>query len=382
MFKPSSFNQSSMNNTFDKSSMIDTSTNTTTTPTPTNTTANSNIDIDVDIDNDTSHFSNLPLTLQNNQNILQQQHILQQQNINISQDSQYQQDLHTHDTNNLNAHPHDNNVGLNSPHNLPIEICPSTWLGSFNSITNSNFINDSNIKIIINCSPIQKFLKFFNNPSSNLIIPSNIIILNLDPNFSISSLNEDEQFQLMEFNQIYNKILQNYVNHFYKFNSNSNLKYLIHNSNFENLSISSNLLTGNLLNQFFNINRFIKLFKNIDSSCQILILSEFGDSKLSTSLLISNLMDNYNYNFDACYNLIKFKNDKIQKFNINYYDDLLMIENCKKFYQENNLIKLQNPNYLTSNFNCKRKNNDFDDDVNCRGSERRRKIYPKKRIYN
>lgn len=256
--------------------------------------------------------------------------------------------------------------------NLPVLVSPSIWLGSFSTLNDSKFISDTNIQLIINCSPVQKFLKFFNDDANNVVLSSNIMILNLDPNFTTANLNQDEQFQLLEFNKVYNKVLQNYLNYFYKFND--NLNYLIHNTT--NLSINSPILTGNLLNQYFNITRFINLCKNIDSSIQTLVISEHGTSQLSTSLLISLLMDNYNYNLENSFRHIKNLYPAIHEFNPNFYDDLLMIDNLKKFYHENKTIKLMNPPILTTNYKLKRRHHE--ETTTCRGTERKRKIlYPR-----
>lgn len=256
--------------------------------------------------------------------------------------------------------------------NLPALICPSIWLGSFSTLNDGAFLNDANIKLIINCSPVQRFLKFLNDDSNNVVLSSNIMILNLDPNFTTASLNQDEQYQLLEFNKVYNKVLQNYLNYFYKFND--NLDYLVHNTT--SLSINSPILTGSLLNQYFNITRFVNLCRNIDSSMQMLVISETGNSQLSTSLLIAILMDCYSYNVENSFKHIRNLYPSINDFNVNYYDDLLMMDNLKKFHHENKTIKLMNPQILTTNYKLKRRHDD--ESTTCRGSERKRKIlYPR-----
>lgn len=239
---------------------------------------------------------------------------------------------------------------------LPVEVCPSVWLGSFGTLTDSVFLNGANIHIIINCAPTHKFLRFFNS-RTDIVVPSNVMVLNLDPHFNVANLNEDEQHQLTEFNKTYNRVLQNYLSFFYK--SNDKLDYLMHNTanNSHNLSMSLPMLTGNLFGHLFNINRFIRLCRNIDANMLTLVVSEYGDAPLSSGLLISILMDNYNLNFEASYkNLMKMY--PVQKFNTTFYDDLLIIDTLKKFYHENCTIKQMNPGILTTNHKLKRRNDE------------------------
>lgn len=267
---------------------------------------------------------------------------------------------------------------IKSIEEFPIKICPSIYLGNFQTLTNDKFLNEDNIQIVINCLPMTKFLKFFNEEGDKIVLPTNKMILNLDPKFDINQLDQDEIYQLDEFNKVYNKILQNYLNFFYK--NNDNLNFLIHSTNYNDLTkltINNPILTGNLLVQFFNITRFIKLCRNIDSKISILIISDDGHYQLSSALLISILMDNYNYNFDASYQYLLNLNSNLKPFNSNFYDDLIITENLKKFYFENCKIKSLNPSILTTNYKLKRRN-DYDDEVSCRSNERKRKIlYPR-----
>ncbi|KAK6463823.1 hypothetical protein DFJ63DRAFT_335336 [Scheffersomyces coipomensis] len=244
---------------------------------------------------------------------------------------------------------------------IPQEISPSIWLGSYQSLTNSEFLTSKNIKIIINCGTSLQFLKLLHQ-RNDIVVSSDVIILSLDPSFDINHLNQDDSELVHDFIKQFKKILQNYLHYFYY--NNSDINNLIHKlPNGDNaaannqLQLNNPILTGNLKNQFFNIIRFINLIKLINSKVEILIVSEFGSSKLSTGLLIAYLMDCYNFNFQACFKFITLKTGQsnLHNFNFNYYDDLLIFENLKKFQLENNQIKAMKPDLLTKNYKLKRR---------------------------
>lgn len=233
------------------------------------------------------------------------------------------------------------------------EISPSVWLGSYSLLSQQQFLDAKNIKVIINCSPTCTFLKELG--ASGMNISSDLVILLLDPSFDAGRVTSDEMPLLDDYMSRFNRILQNYINFFYNLNPQAN--NLIHKfPQNKPLSISSPILTGNLKEQFFNINRLLKLLKNVNDSIGTLIVSPDGNSKLSTALTMSYLMDNYNFNFDASYTNLKITRPLLVPFNYQYYNDLLIIENLKKFYLENSSIKQTNNVLLTANCNLKRKN--------------------------
>lgn len=233
------------------------------------------------------------------------------------------------------------------------EISPSVWLGSYSLLSQQQFLDAKNIKVIINCSATCTFLKELG--ASGMNMSSDLVILLLDPSFDAGRVTSDEMPLLDDYMSRFNRILQNYINFFYNLNPQAN--NLIHKfPQNKPLSISSPILTGNLKEQFFNINRLLKLLKNVNDSIGTLIVSPDGNSKLSTALTMSYLMDNYNFNFDASYTNLKITRPLIVPFNYQYYNDLLIIENLKKFYLENSSIKQTNNVLLTTNCNLKRKN--------------------------
>lgn len=233
------------------------------------------------------------------------------------------------------------------------EISPSVWLGSYSLLSQQQFLDAKNIKVIINCSATCTFLKELG--ASGMNMSSDLVILLLDPSFDAGRVTSDEMPLLDDYMSRFNRILQNYINFFYNLNPQAN--NLIHKfPQNKPLSISSPILTGNLKEQFFNINRLLKLLKNVNDSIGTLIVSPDGNSKLSTGLTMSYLMDNYNFNFDASYTNLKITRPLIVPFNYQYYNDLLIIENLKKFYLENSSIKQTNNVLLTANCNLKRKN--------------------------
>ncbi|CAI5756904.1 unnamed protein product [Candida verbasci] len=246
--------------------------------------------------------------------------------------------------------------------NKPQEICASIWLGPYNSLLNefdnSSFLNDQNIKIIINCGNTVKFINLIESNEMNIQLSSDIIILNLDPSFDINE--STNQALISSFNSKFNKILQNYLSFFYLNNPQSS--NLIHKLPPKcSMNIDSPILYGsNLKLQFFKLIRLISLFKLINDKIQILVISEDGNLNLSTGLIIAFLMDIYKYNIENSFKLIKSRRPCINDLKLNYYDDLLIIENLKKFYVENIEIKSKNPNYLKTKGFLKRSMNDDD----------------------
>lgn len=213
------------------------------------------------------------------------------------------------------------------------EICPTIYYGTVNSLKQEIFHN-YNFKIIINCLPTYKFLKHLNK--SNISIPTDMLMLLLDLNFDINKFNDDEKALLNEFDMKFNKILQNFINYFINYNENID-KIINKLPNNLNLNISNPILSGNLKNNLFKLTRLIKLFKIMNNSIDILIIGD-NNENFSKSLLISYLMDNYNYNVNNSINYLHYKINV--NFNLNYYEDLLILENLKKFYVENNEIKI------------------------------------------
>ncbi|CUM52845.1 unnamed protein product [Debaryomyces fabryi] len=252
-------------------------------------------------------------------------------------------------------------IGMENDNDMNIdgeasEISPSVWLGSYSVLSQQPFLDAKNIKVIINCSPTCKFLKELS--ASGMSMSSDLVILLLDPPFDSGKVTDDEMPLLNDYMSRFNRILQNYISFFY--NLNPEVNNLIHKfPQNKPLNISSPILTGNLKEQFFNINRLLKLLKNMNNSIGTLIVSPDGNSQLSTGVAMSYLMDNYNFNFDASYTNLKITRPLIIPLNYQYYDDLLIIENLKKFYQENTSIKQTNNVLLTTNCNLKRKN-DYD----------------------
>lgn len=257
------------------------------------------------------------------------------------------------------------------------EVAPSIYLGSYNLFNNPELFSSKNFKIIINCSPTYRFLNILEE--SRAAISSNVIILSLDLSFSINKFNEDEKGLLTHYVDKFNRILQNYFNFFFKYNPNGN--NMVHKMpDNKEFNLNSPILTGNLKHHLFNINRLIKLIKNIDDSVDVLILSADGNSQISTALAMSYLMDSYNYDLNTSFNNILAKRSSIRNLNPNYYDDLLVIESLKKFYLENIALKNQTPDFMMRNCKLKRRNDEEVNDqftpsfISCGGGERKRRI--------
>ena len=203
-------------------------------------------------------------------------------------------------------------------------------------------------KIIINCSTTNKFLEHINSPAVNL--SSDIIVLSLDPSYNAA----EQPHHIQQYIRALNRTLQNFVSSFYT--NNPLVNQLIHELP-SNLEITSPILGGNLLTQFFNLTRLIKLISGINSNIETLIVSE-NESNLATGLAIACLMDTYNYNLNLSYNIIKRERPSVRAINFNFYDDLIVVENLKKYYHENYELK-KGKVVLTKNSKLKRK--DVDD---------------------
>lgn len=263
-----------------------------------------------------------------------------------------------------------------------LSIAPSVWLGPTSTLAGADFLSSSNTKIIINCSPTSQFLCHLDHISP--VISSDVIVLSFDPGFDESGLSEHEKELLAAFHSKYNRILQNYLTHFYTYNANRDA-YVHLRPNNEDLTVQGPVLAGASLEaQFFVVNRLIKLIKNTNPDVGVLILDNDCDLKISLLLIISYLMDSYNYDFNASYAALQSIKPGLAPFNPNFYNDLILIEHLKKFYEENMKIKAGSSCALmTVNYKLKRR---CDDDeplqhafVSCGGDKRikRQLKYPK-----
>lgn len=236
------------------------------------------------------------------------------------------------------------------------EISPSVWLGSYGTLSQQQFVDANNIKVIINCRETCGFLEALN--ASGMNVSSDMIVLLLDPSFDAATVAGDEREMLAEYESRFGRVLLNYINFFY--DSNPHANNLVHQlPQNGSLCLSSPILRGNLKQQLFNINRLLRLMRNVNDTIGTLIVSHDGNSLLSTAVAMSYLMDNYNFNFDASYTNLRIARPLVLPLNFQYYDDLLIVENLKRFYQENSLIKQHSAALLTANCNLKRKN-EFD----------------------
>ncbi|ODV76907.1 uncharacterized protein CANTADRAFT_8484 [Suhomyces tanzawaensis NRRL Y-17324] len=237
----------------------------------------------------------------------------------------------------------------------PQEIAPAVWLGSYAAL-DSSFLADNNIKIIINCSHTTSFLAHL----AQALVSSDVIILSLDPAFLAELVAGADQPLVAEFLATHNRVLQNYINHFYIYNPHA--RNLIHDIPSAKLDFASPILTGNLKLQFFNVLRLVLLCKSINSSIQVLFVSETRSS-LATGLATAYLMDTYNYNLAAGLEGVKTRAPAYATdLNHNYYDDLLIIENLKKFGTENASLRQKNPGVLMANCRLKRRGRDDEDE--------------------
>lgn len=245
------------------------------------------------------------------------------------------------------------------------QLAPEVFLGTYGILTDLDFINKNNVKVVVNCGSTTRFLRFLDLQQP--VLSSDIIALNFDPD----TLASDPAYK--GFHCRYNKVLQNYLAFFYDYND--EVKYYI-NLNFENakLTFDSPTMNGMPLKLLFKTNRLLKLIKNVNSSVGVVFVSEhFGHQHHSNGLLfalaILYLMDSYNYNFESSYrylnsvlpllfteenDMVYFNTITADLFNFRHYDDVLLIDSLKKFYAENCHIKQKELGVMTKNRNSKR----------------------------
>lgn len=236
------------------------------------------------------------------------------------------------------------------------EIAPSVWLGPHECLSSGFMNTHDDVKIVINCGDTCTFLGVLDS----VPLSSDVMVLSLDPGFLDERANtSDRAAQLTQFVTQFNRILQNYLTHFYTNNPES--VNLIHDLPQNNqLALSSPILAGNLQAHFFNLTRLIKLFKTINPLCQILVVSETGNMSISTALCIAYLMDTYNYNIESAFRFLTNARPSVRPLNYNFYDDLLMIESLKKFAAENRTLKEKKPGLLMANCKLKRRQDEVD----------------------
>ncbi|EDK39052.2 hypothetical protein PGUG_03150 [Meyerozyma guilliermondii ATCC 6260] len=235
------------------------------------------------------------------------------------------------------------------------EFAPGMWLGTYQSFE-SVAMTRHNFKLVINCSPTYKFLAHLEN--SNMAISSDVIMVSLDPGFSTDNFSPDESERLMEYITRLNRVLQNYIGHFYGLNSRAH--NLIHPMpNGRPFSMSSPVLSGSLKPHLFSLNRLIKLLRHVDDTIEVAIVSSENFNSVATGLAMSYLMDHYGLNYGASYNRLVARTDGVCPLNPSFYDDLLVIEAVRQFSTENNAIK-HNSTVLTTHCKLKRKNDDDD----------------------
>lgn len=246
------------------------------------------------------------------------------------------------------------------------QLAPGVFVGNYDTLLDQEFLDSANAKVIVNCGLTDQFLQFVDVLQP--VISSDVIVLNLDPNVS----KEDAAFK--DFHSRFNRILQNYLAFFYSYND--NVKYYI-NSNYEDAKLAFDSPTMNgmpIIKLLFNINRLLKLIRNVNSSVGVLFVSRYcGQNHYSNgvlhSLAILYLMDHYNYNFEASYRYLASSYPQLhgmannfmdtlgaapELFNFNHYEDVLLIDSLKKFYSENRKIKQNEGGVMTKNIKLKR----------------------------
>lgn len=240
-----------------------------------------------------------------------------------------------------------------SPQVTPIS--PYLYYGTLAHLNNQTF-GPRNFKVIINCVPTYKFLNYLDKHSQSISLSSDVLVLSLDLNFDVNQYNEQENQLLDEFINHYGKLLQNMITYFVTYNE--NYSHLINElPNNLSLKLMNPLLLGNLKNNLFKLIRLVKLIKLINDSVEVLVVGDFNEN-ISKSLLISYLMDTYNFPINASIEYLELRIP--MNFNLNYYNDLLILENLKKFYHENNELK-QNSKVLYQNKAGKRgRGDDYD----------------------
>lgn len=241
-------------------------------------------------------------------------------------------------------------------------LAPGVVIAGYSAMLRPELMNDA--KVVVNCGSTMRFLNFLDE--ARPVVSSDVIVLNLDPNTSST----DAPYK--EFHSRFNRILQNYLAFFYSYNK--DVQFFI-NSNYENnkLSLESPTMNGVPLRLLFNINRLLKLIKNVNGQAGFVFVSDnFGLQHHSNALLyalsILYLMDNYNYNFEASYKFLQslippspimsssgsYFQTSPELLNRNHYDDILLIDSLKKFYVENCKIKQAECGVMTKNFKLKR----------------------------
>lgn len=243
------------------------------------------------------------------------------------------------------------------------QLAPEVFVAGYETLLDHKFLNAANIKVIVNCGLTDLFLQFLD--SQQPVISTDIIVLNLDPNVS----QEDPAFQKFHFR--FNRILQNYLAFFYSYNENVN--YFI-NSNYQKAKLLFESPTMNgmpIIKLLFNINRLLKLIKNVNTSVGVLFVAKYyGHNHYSNgilhSLAILYLMDHYDYNFESGHRYLSaglshkkggdlnMSHPGPELFNFNHYEDVLLIDSLKKFYAENRKIKLEEAGVMTKNIKLKR----------------------------
>lgn len=233
------------------------------------------------------------------------------------------------------------------------EFAPGMWLGTYQLFELAAMARH-NFKLVINCSPTYKFLAHLEN--SNMAISSDVIMVSLDPGFSTDKFSPDELERLMEYVTRLNRVLQNYIGHFYGLHSRAHS--LIHPMpNGRPFTMLLPVLSGGLKPHLFSLNRLIKLLRHVDDTIEVaIVLSEKG-SLVATGLAMSYLMDHYGLNYTASYNHLVAKTDLVTPLNPSFYDDLLVIEAVRQFNTENCAIK-HGSSVLTTHCKLKRKNDD------------------------
>lgn len=244
-----------------------------------------------------------------------------------------------------------------------VQLAPEVFVAGYDALLDRNFLDSANIKVIVNCGLTDHFLQFLDLQQP--VISTDVIVLNLDPNIS------QQEPAFKEFHLRFNRILQNYLAFFYSYND--NVKYFI-NSNYQNSKLTFDSPTMNgmpIIKLLFNINRLLKLIKNVNSMVGVVFVSKYyGHDHYSNgtlyALAILYLMDHYNYNFESGHryvssllpqreeNVPHSSNNSPQLFSFNRYEDVLLIDSLKKFYTENRKIKQEEAGVMTKNVKLKR----------------------------
>ncbi|GBL52438.1 hypothetical protein ACI3LY_001321 [Candidozyma auris] len=243
-------------------------------------------------------------------------------------------------------------------------LTPGIFLGNYNSLLDQDFLAGENIKVVINCGESNSFVEFLD--LQRPIISSDVIVLNLDP-----SLSKDLPVY-HDIHQRFNKTLQNYLNFFYHHNKNAHY-YINSDNQYSVLKLNSPTINGNPLKLFFTINRLLRLITGINTSAGVLCVShKFNTWNVSNSLLIalslSLLMDRYGLDFEASCRYLssvlqanqEMDDASLNLFNRQYYDDVLLVDNLKKFFIENNKIKQSEDPLMTTNTKLKRSRDNVD----------------------